>query len=58
MYILYQKDLPIQTHSKDRRKLIISSSDELVGNKQYGSDYMKLVNDPKHIGAFYHYLLS
>ena len=53
-----KKDLPIQTHSKDRRKLIISSSDELVGNKQYGSDYMKLVNDPKHIGAFYHYLLS
>ena len=47
---------PIKTTADDRRKLIIRSSDELIGNKEYFNDLYALINDENAVKSFYEYL--
>lgn len=49
---------PTYTDKNDRRKMIIRSSDELIGNKQYFDKLYKIINDEDSIKTFYNYLLK
>jgi hypothetical protein len=53
--IATNKNDPIKTHKGDRRHLIIRSSDELVGNKQYFNDMYKLLDDVNVIKSCFEY---
>ena len=46
---------PIKTTKDDRRKIIIKSSDELCGNKEYFNDLYKLLDDVDVIKSCYEY---
>ena len=45
-----------KTHSKDRRNMIIRSSDELIGNKAYFDKLYEMIDDPNFIATYYNYL--
>ena len=49
-------DEPMNTHKGDRRKLLISSSNELKGNVEYFNELSKCINDVNYIKSFYEYL--
>jgi len=49
-------DEPMNTHKGDRRKLLISSSNELKGNIPYFNELSKCINDVNYIKSFYEYL--
>jgi len=49
-------DEPMHTHKGDRRKLLISSSNELKGNVDYFDELSKCINDVNYIKSFYEYL--
>lgn len=49
-------DEPMNTHKGDRRKLLISSSNELKGNIEYFNELSKCINDVNYIKSFYEYL--
>jgi len=45
-----------KTHSKDRRNMIIRSSDELIGNKKHFDKMYEMMDDPNFIATVYNYL--
>ena len=45
-----------KTHSKDRRNMIIRSSDELIGNKAHFDKLYAMIDDPNFIATYYNYL--
>ena len=49
---------PISTSKKDRRKLIIRSSDELCGNKEYFKKMYELLDDTNVVKSVYKYFKS
>ena len=49
-------DEPMNTHAGDRRKLMISSSNELKGNSDYFTELSKCIDDPNYIKSFFEYL--
>ena len=49
---------PIKTTDDDRRKLIIRSSDELIGNKPYFNKLNDLLKDPDVIRSCYDYFVG
>jgi putative DNA primase/helicase len=49
---------PISTKDDDRRNLIIRSSDELIGNKQYFSKLYEYIADDNVVKTFFEYLKS
>jgi hypothetical protein len=49
---------PISTSKDDRRKLIIRSSDELIGNKEYFKKIYELLDDVNVIKSCYEYFKS
>jgi len=46
----------IKTHVGDRRKLIIKTSRELVGNRDYFDTILDMIRDDNYIKSFYEYL--
>jgi len=52
------QELPVQTHKGDRRKLIIQTSSELVGNKEYFGQLYNYIKDPEYIASFYNFLMT
>lgn len=52
------QELPVQTHSGDRRKLIIQTSSELIGNKDYFEQIYSYIRDPERIASFYWWLMT
>ena len=51
-------DEPMNTSKGDRRKILISASNELKGNTCYFDDINKYVDDVNYIKSFYEYLKS
>jgi len=49
---------PITSKKDDRRNLIIRSSDELIGNKQYFNDLRELINNDDVVKTCYEYFKS
>jgi hypothetical protein len=49
---------PIPTHAKDRRNIIIRSSDELLGNQKYFTKFRTLLGDERVIRSCYDYFKS
>jgi hypothetical protein len=49
-------DEPMNTHKGDRRKVLVSASNELKGNIPYFNELNKCVNDVNYIKSFYEYL--
>lgn len=49
---------PVKTSEDDRRNLIISSSDELIGNKEYFKRMYELLDDVRVIRTCYDYFKS
>lgn len=49
---------PVSTHEQDRRNIIIRSSDELIGDKDYFNTFRKEVYNTDMIKSFYEYLKS
>lgn len=47
---------PMKTHKGDRRKLMISSSNEKKGDSEYFINLKKIINDDDYIKSFYEYL--
>ena len=47
---------PMNTHKNDRRKLLISSSNELMGNSVYFKEIDDCTQDVNYIKSFYEYL--
>jgi len=54
--ITTNSDDPITTKKDDRRNLIIRSSDELIGNKQYFKDINEKINNVDAVKSYYEYL--
>jgi len=48
----------VNTHAYDRRKLMIKTSNELLGNTEYFTKLDKLINDTNYTKSFYEYLKS
>ncbi len=51
-------DIPIKTTTNDRRKLIIESSNELIGNVDYFNKLNDLIIDKDLQATFYNYLIN
>jgi hypothetical protein len=51
-------DEPMNTHKGDRRKALISASNELKGNTEYFKELAKYVENTDYIKSFYEYLKS
>ena len=49
-------DEPMDTHIGDRRKMMISSSNELKGNSDYFNKLTECIDDVNYIKSFYEYL--
>jgi hypothetical protein len=49
---------PVETTSGDRRKFIIKASNELCGNKEYFSDFYKMLDDVDVVKTMYEYFKS
>jgi len=49
-------DEPMNTHKGDRRKAMISASNELKGNVEYFNELGKCIDDVNYIKSFYEYL--
>lgn len=47
---------PVKSTTDDRRKMIVRSSDELIGNKAYFNKFYELVGDINAVKSFYEYL--
>jgi len=48
----------MNTHKGDRRKLMVSASNELKGNFEYFNHLIKCIEDVNYIKSFYEYLKS
>ena len=46
------------THSYDRRKIMIKTSNELLGNKEYFTNLDTKISDTNYVKSFYEYLKS
>lgn len=49
---------PVQTTDGDRRKFIIRASNELCGNKEYFSEFYKMLDDADVVKTMYEYFKS
>lgn len=56
--ITTNKEDPVKTHKGDRRNLIIRSSDELVGNKEYFTRLHVMLDDVNVVKTCYEYFKS
>lgn len=56
--ITTNKNDPIPTHARDRRNLIIRSSDELSGKKEYFTKFRELLNNENVIRTCYDYFVN
>jgi len=52
------KDVPVKTHSKDRRHKIIRSSDEKISDKSYFDTLRKYMEDEKVLLMLYSYFIE
>jgi hypothetical protein len=52
------EELPCPSSKYDRRKMIVKTSSELIGNKAYFTELVAMINEPDRIASFYNYLMS